>query len=708
MRLRTLLPAFLLLCSAAFAQIPAPPQNGGTGVKNNNASKITISGAYPLTINLTASTNIILPTSGTLLTSGTLSAAIDTAFGSSQGSVLYRSSTAWTVLTPGTSGFFLETLGPSANPAWAAAAGGSGCTISGGSQYQIVVNNGSSGCSSSANGSVQVGALSLGASGTLGSVTMGNATSGTLTIEPVTGALGTVTLLAPAISDTLVTLTATQTLTNKTLTAPVMTAPVLGTPASGNGSNLTNIPFTALTGNIVAAQMLALATGDVYQGNGSNQPAAVSLSAAIDAAIGSTQGDILYRGASTWAVLAPGTSGYFLQTAGASANPAWAAQAGSTGCTVSGGSQYQIIVNNGSSGCSSSANGSLQIGALTLGASGTLGSVTMGNATSGTVTIQPVTGALGTVTANLPANSGVLAELNYAQTWSAAQTFTNSDIKLLGSSTGATTIASANAGGTNYTATIPAITDTFDMLTTTATLTNKTLTAPVMTAPVLGTIASGNGAALTGLTWSQIGSTPTTLAGYGIINALSTSLVNTKIWVGNGSGLAAQVNVSGDATLANTGALTVTASNGVAFGTAAFDNVGTSGATLCLLNANCTFSGTLTLSGNNTYSGVSSFTGSLKVQTRTFTTSGTITLSATTDYLLCVNKGTGAPTAVTLPTSPATGLTYLVKDCKGDAATNNITISPASGLIDGSSTYVISNNYGSIGLTYTGSAWSLN
>ena len=59
----------------------------------------------------------------------------------------------------------------------------------------------------------------------------------------------------------------------------------------------------------------------------------------------------------------------------------------------------------------------------TLGASGTLGSLAMGNATSGTVTLAPVTGALGSVTASLPANTGTIAEVNFAQTWSALQTF---------------------------------------------------------------------------------------------------------------------------------------------------------------------------------------------------------------------------------------------------------------------------------------------
>lgn len=79
----------------------------------------------------------------------------------------------------------------------------------------------------------------------------------------------------------------------------------------------------ATANSVTAAQMLALATGDVYQGNGSNQPAAVTLSAAIDAALGSAQGDVLYRSGAAWSVLAPGTSGTFLKTQGAGANPVW-------------------------------------------------------------------------------------------------------------------------------------------------------------------------------------------------------------------------------------------------------------------------------------------------------------------------------------------------------------------------------------------------
>lgn len=50
-----------------------------------------------------------------------------------------------------------------------------------------------------------------------------------------------------------------------------------------------------------------------------------TLSAQIDAALGSTQGNILYRNSTVWTVLAPGTSGYLLQTGGAAANPSWVA-----------------------------------------------------------------------------------------------------------------------------------------------------------------------------------------------------------------------------------------------------------------------------------------------------------------------------------------------------------------------------------------------
>jgi hypothetical protein len=207
-------------------------------------------------------------------------------------------------------------------------------------------------------------------------------------------------------------------------------------------------------------------------GNVSGQPMVCdTLSAMMDSAYGSAQGDILYRNATVWTVLTPGTSGQALTTQGASANPQWATVGGGTGCTISGGSVNNLIVNSGSSSCLSNANASANGGALSLGQAGTAGTVQLFNATTGSITLGTVTGALGNVTASFPANTGVVSELNLAQTWTAAQTFTNSDWKLLGSSTGATTFTSANASASNFTITVPGATDTLAVLGTVQTWT---------------------------------------------------------------------------------------------------------------------------------------------------------------------------------------------------------------------------------------------
>jgi hypothetical protein len=68
---------------------------------------------------------------------------------------------------------------------------------------------------------------------------------------------------------------------------------------------------------------LPLAQNQILQGNVSAVATPVTFSAAIDAAIGSTRGSILERGASGWQIVAPGTTALPLVSNGSGADPAY-------------------------------------------------------------------------------------------------------------------------------------------------------------------------------------------------------------------------------------------------------------------------------------------------------------------------------------------------------------------------------------------------
>lgn len=93
--------------------------------------------------------------------------------------------------------------------------------------------------------------------------------------------------------------------------------------------------------------------------------------------------------------------------------------------------------------------------------------------------------------------------------------------------------------------------------------------------------------------------------------------------------------------------------------------------------------------------------------TRVHTAVGDVTVSRATDLngYIIVNKSIAAATNANLPSSPTTGDVYTVKDGKGDTATNNITIIPAAGNIEGAANYVMATNYQATTVVYSGSEW---
>jgi microcystin-dependent protein len=101
---------------------------------------------------------------------------------------------------------------------------------------------------------------------------------------------------------------------------------------SSGGVSATELASDAVTtikilNNAVTLAKMATQAADTILANNTGStavPSAVGLSAIMDRVLGSTRGSIVYRGASTWSVLTPGTSGQKLQTNGAGADPSWA------------------------------------------------------------------------------------------------------------------------------------------------------------------------------------------------------------------------------------------------------------------------------------------------------------------------------------------------------------------------------------------------
>lgn len=77
-----------------------------------------------------------------------------------------------------------------------------------------------------------------------------------------------------------------------------------------------------------------------------------------------------------------------------------------------------------------------------------------------------------------------------------------------------------------------------------------------------------------------------------------------------------------------------------------------------------------------------------------------------TDYYLAITTSSLAIT-VNLPASPGTNRLFIIKDLSGNAATNNITIVPSSGTIDGQASYIMNSNYQAIQLLFNGTNYEV-
>lgn len=94
--------------------------------------------------------------------------------------------------------------------------------------------------------------------------------------------------------------------------------------------------------------------------------------------------------------------------------------------------------------------------------------------------------------------------------------------------------------------------------------------------------------------------------------------------------------------------------------------------------------------------------GSMAMAIRTVTSNYT---ASSNDNTILANT-TSAPVSITLPAaSPITGRIYTIKKIGSGGLDNQLTISPASGTIDGGSSFIIYNDWSYVTLQTDGSNW---
>lgn len=352
-------------------------------------------------ITLTGTVSLAAITSHTLLANitggsaapipNTPSSVLDI-IGSTQGDLLYRSATGWTVLPPGTANNILTTGGAGANPSWSSVGSGTVQSVGLALPSSILTVSGSpvtgtgtlTGSLATQTANIVWAGPTTGSAATptfrsLVGADLPNPSATTLGgIQSTVGAshqwvssistLGVPGLTQPAFTDISGTATGAQ-LPNPTLSTlggiqaiNAVTSNWIRSINTSGVPQLSQPAFSDISGGATLAQLPSIGNNTILANisGGSSTPLASSLSAVIDSSIASTQGDILYRNSSAWVALAPGTSGQVLSSGGTAANPSWATVTG-TGTVTS------VGTNNGLTGGAITSSGTIGLATIATG-----------------------------------------------------------------------------------------------------------------------------------------------------------------------------------------------------------------------------------------------------------------------------------------------------------------------------------------------------